>query len=306
MVGGGEFSGAGGSSLRMGEFANGRMNECRVLSFVQVRDLLAARRTEKAAAVVSLDLGLTVTEVVIGAQGVCLPDGQVVVWEDVERIGASERGCFVIEDGAPRKIQFFSEAMNQLYSLMPTEGAPTMLISGIPMHRVKGTDPHRDMLQKIKAIAPVTGIVLDTATGLGYTAIEAAKTAERVVTVEIEPCALEVARLNPWSRELYDNPTITQVVGDVFDEIEGFEDGAFSRIIHDPPAFNLAGDLYSGVFYRQLFRVLRRGGRLFHYIGNPESKSGRTVSRGATRRLQEAGFSRVARRSGAFGLLAYK
>jgi len=282
------------------------MNECRVLSFVQVRDLLAARRLGKAAAAVSLDLGLTVTEVVIGAQGVCLPDGQVVVWEDVEAIGASERGCFVIEDGAPRKIQFFSEAMNQLYSLMPTEGAPTMLISGIPMHRVKGTDPHRDTLQKIKVIAPVTGVVLDTATGLGYTAIEAAKTAERVVTVEIEPCALEVARLNPWSRPLFGNPTITQIVGDVFDEIEGFGDEAFACIIHDPPAFNLAGDLYSGVFYRQLFRVLRRGGRLFHYIGNPESKSGRTVSRGATRRLQEAGFSRVARRPGAFGLLAYK
>jgi hypothetical protein len=245
-------------------------------------------------------------EVVIGSQGVRLPDGQVVAWEDVEAIEGSERGCFVIEDGLPRKIQFFSETMNQLYSLMPTGGAPTMLVSGIPMHRVKGTDPHQDTLQKIKAIAPVTGPVLDTATGLGYTAIEAAKTAGRVVTVEIEPCALQVARLNPWSRALFGNPAITQIVGDVFDEIEAFEDQAFARIIHDPPAFNLAGDLYSGAFYRQLFRVLRRGGRLFHYIGNLESKSGRTVSRGAARRLREAGFSRVVQRPQAFGLLAHK
>jgi hypothetical protein len=189
---------------------------------------------------------------------------------------------------------------------MPTDGAPTMLVSGIPMHRFKGIDPHRDTLLKIKTIAPVTGSVLDTATGLGYTAIEAAKTAERVTTVEIEPAALEVARLNPWSQRLFDNSRITQIVGDVYDEIEAFDDEAFDRVIHDPPAFNLAGDLYAGSFYRELCRVLRRKGRLFHYIGDLASKSGRTVSKGAIRRLQEAGFSRVVRHPEAFGLVAYK
>ncbi|MCP4542040.1 MAG: methyltransferase domain-containing protein [Chloroflexi bacterium] len=281
-------------------------NEHIVLSYIQVQNILTARRADKATAVVSLDLGLTTTEVALEQQGVRFPDGQTLTWSDLEKIKASERGCFVIEDSAPSKIQFFSEEMNCLYSLMPTESAPTMLMSGIPMHRIKGTDPRRDTLEKIKAIAPITGTVLDTATGLGYTAIEAAKTAERVITVEIEPSALEVARLNPWSQVLFDNPKITQIVGDVFDEIEQFEDGAFTRIIHDPPAFNLAGDLYSGLFYRQLCRVLQRGGRLLHYIGDLESKSGRTVSKGATRRLQEAGFSRITRRPQAFGLVAHK
>jgi predicted methyltransferase len=52
--------------------------------------------------------------------------------------------------------------------------------------------------------------------------------------------------------------------------------------------------------------VLRRGGRLFHYIGDLDSKSGRTVVRGAVRRLQEAGFSRVVRHPKAFGVVAYK
>jgi predicted methyltransferase len=141
---------------------------------------------------------------------------------------------------------------------------------------------------------------------LGYTAIEAARTAEHVITIEIEPAALEVARLNPWSRALFENPRIAQRVGDACEEIETFQDGAFTRIIHDPPAFSLAGDLYSGAFYRQLFRVLGRGGRLFHYIGDLDSRSGRTVVRGGVRRLQEAGFSRVVRRPKAFGLVAYK
>ena len=277
-----------------------------VLSHTQAEGILKARQAGQALVAVSLDLGLTTAEVAIGPAGVRLPDGQVLTWKYVEKIRSSERGCFLIEDDAPQKIQVFSEATNRLYSLMPTQGAPTMLVSGIPMHRFKGIDPCRDTLQKIRAIAPVAGRVLDTATGLGYTAVEAAKTAEHVITIEIEPAALEVARLNPWSQALFQNPRITQIIGDAGEEIEGFEDGTFARIIHDPPAFNLAGDLYSGAFYCQLFRVLHRGGRLFHYIGDLDSKSGRIVGRGAVRRLQEAGFSRVVRSPRAFGLVAHK
>jgi uncharacterized protein len=279
---------------------------CIVLSHLQVEDLLEARAAGRDSARVSLDLGLTGSEVAVRPEGVSLPGEQLLTWQDIETISSSETGCFVIEDSAPRKAQIFSEETNRLYSLMPTGGAPTMLISGIPMHRIKGTDPHQDTLQKIKSIAPVVGRVLDTATGLGYTAVAAAQTAEHVVTIELDPAALEMARLNPWSRALFDNPKITQIVGDSFEEIGELGEATFSRVIHDPPAFNLAGDLYSGEFYRQLFRVLRPGGRLFHYIGDLESKSGRVVSKGAARRLQEAGFSRVVRRPEAFGLVAYR
>lgn len=285
---------------------SGRSMKDIVLGYAQANYILEARCAGQATVMTSLDLGLTSTEVALEQEGARLPDGQLLAWRHLEAISGSERGCFVIEGGESCKVQFFSEASNRLYSLMPTDGAPTMLVSGIPMHRFKGIDPHRDTLLKIKAIAPVVGQVLDTATGLGYTAIEAAKTAEHVTTVEIATAALEVARLNPWSQALFDNDEVTQVVGDVYDEIETFEDEAFDRIIHDPPAFNLAGDLYSGAFYGELFRVLGRKGRLFHYIGDLESKSGRVVAKGAVRRLQEAGFMRVVRRPEAFGLVAYK
>ena len=83
-------------------------------------------------------------------------------------------------------------------------------------------------------------------------------------------------------------------------------DESFTRIIHDPPVFSLAGELYSGAFYRELYRVLRRNGRLFHYIGSLDSKAGAGVARGAIRRLKESGFVRVDRRQEAFGVLAYK
>ena len=181
-----------------------------------------------------------------------------------------------------------------------------MLIAGFVMHRIKDIDPMQDTLRKIAAISPVVGRVLDTATGLGYTAIEAARTADEVVTIELDPGAQEMARLNPWSRDLFTDPKIRQMMGDAFEVVPTFEDGSFDRIIHDPPVFSLAGELYSGAFYRELYRILKRGSRLFHYIGNLESKSSGTVAKGALKRLQEAGFARVVRRPEAFGFVAYK
>jgi predicted methyltransferase len=277
-----------------------------VLSHVQVEPLLRARQEGELSAVTSLDLGLTTAEVSLEPERVVLPDGQWLAWERLEEIRHSESVCFVVEENGAEKIQRFSEYLNRFYSLMPTERAPTLLVSGIPMHRIKGTDPHRDTLSKIRTIAPIKGRVLDTCTGLGYTAIEAAPTAEQVVTIELDPTVLEVARLNPWSQPLFAHPHIEQLVGDSFEEVQAFADRSFARILHDPPMFSLAGELYSGEVYRHLFRVLRGKGRLYHYIGDLSSRSGRNVVRGVVRRLQEAGFSRVVRRPEAFGVVAYK
>lgn len=283
-----------------------------VLSHFQAEPLLAARRAGAATASTSHDLGLSSVEAVLDADGARLPDGVFLPWAELERV-VSEQGsgrmsgrCYALEDGALREIRAYSKQTDLYYSLMPTRGAPTLVISGFPMHRVKGTDPHQDTLAKVRAVAPLVGAVLDTATGLGYTAIQAARTAESVLTIELDPAALEMARLNPWSRELFENPRITQVVGDSAEEVRALEDGRFSRVIHDPPAFTLAGDLYSGEMYRQLFRVLRRGGRLFHYIGDPRSVSGARVQKGVLRRLREAGFENVKARPEAFGIVAAK
>jgi len=279
-----------------------------VLSSFQVKPLLRARQQARSRASTSLDLGLTTSEVVLELDRIvfALHGGEWLSWADVEAIDDNDLTCFVVENNSAVKIQRFSEQFNRFYSLMPTSRAPTLLISGIPMHRIKGTDPHQDTLTKVRAASPDGGLLLDTATGLGYTAIQAARTAARVVTIELDPEVLAVAQMNPWSQSLFDNPKIEQIVGDTLDELPGFADGTFSRIIHDPPTFSLAGELYSAACYRQLFRVLKRGGRLFHYIGDLESKSGHNVMKGAIRRLQESGFERIVRRPEAFGLLAFK
>jgi predicted methyltransferase len=276
-----------------------------VLSQYQIQPVLAARKEGRSAVVTSIDLGRTQIEVVLDADGVQLP-GELLTWAQSERISDANQACFSLQNGELEKVQIFSPHTQRHYVLFPTPSAPTFLNSGVPMHRIKDTNPHADTLAKIKAIGPIFGPILDTCTGLGYTAIEAARTASQVITVEVDPAVLQIAGLNPWSRELFENPKITQWVGAIDERIEEIETASLSRVLHDPPAFNLAGDLYSTDFYRQLFRVLRKDGRLFHYIGDLESPSGRRVSRGAAERMRQAGFTRITPKKEAFGLLAFK
>src|SRR5215212_187476 len=277
-----------------------------VLSHFQARKMMEAQKRGQITVTVSTDLNVTESEISLQPEYVVFPTSEQLDWKSIEEISGNETACYYVQVNTAKAIKGFSEFSGRFYGLMPTDSAPTMLISGIPMHRIKDTNPHHDTINKIKAVAPIKGDVLDTTTGLGYTAIEAAKTARHVTTIEIDPTAQEIARLNPWSQALFNHPKITQVIGDAFEEIEKLEAESYSTVIHDPPMFTLAGDLYSLAFYQQAFRVLKRNGRIFHYIGDPESKSGIRVTAGVIRRLQEAGFKRVIRAPRAFGVVAHK
>jgi predicted methyltransferase len=277
-----------------------------VLSYLQVETIVQANQAAEPRVMVSPDLGLSKVEARIKPEGIHFPSGGMLNWTDVDKILKSKTGCFQLIEGRIQKIQAFSQTTRRAVSLMPTEGAPTMLLAGFPMHRIKDVDPMQDTRMKVGALKPRNGQALDTATGLGYTGVELAKRVDRVVTIELDPAVVEVARLNPWSAELFRDPKIERRIGDTYDEIENFEDSSFDWILHDPPTFSLAGDLYSRDFYRELLRVLKSGGKIFHYVGDLASRSGRSVGDGAVRRLNEAGFIRVARSNDAFGIVAYK
>ena len=272
-----------------------------ILSHYQAAPLLAAHARGDRVAETSLDLARTVVPVTLADEGVLLPDETTLPWPAVRSVAASRNACFRVAGGQVEAVRVFSEETQRVYSLMPTPRAPTMLVSGLYMHRIKGTDPVADTDAKVAALAPIRGAVLDPATGLGYTAIGAARTADHVVTIELDPAVLEICRANPWSRGLFEDPRIEQHIGDAAELVARFDPGSFDRIIHDPPTMSLAGDLYSGAFYRELHRVLRPGGRLFHYVGNPASASGSRAGKGVMKRLREAGFSRVAEWRAAFG-----
>lgn len=277
-----------------------------ILSYIQARPLLEARERGQVVVETSPDLGISCVSAELGPDGVNFAGGACLDWPTLAKIGRDTVKCYAISAQGVQPVQSFSEQTNRLCSLLPTPGAPSMLIAGFVMHRIKEIDPWQHAQRMLAVLAPIRGQVLDTATGLGYTAILAARAAARVTTIELDPGVQDIAQANPWSRELFSNPTITRLMGDAREVVPGFADESFDRIMHDPPTLKLAGDLYSGAFYRELYRVLSRGGRLFHYIGDPESKAGGSVTRGVIQRLREAGFSRVGRRAEAHGVVAYK
>jgi len=206
------------------------------------------------------------------------------------------------------EIKFFDEKTKKFYRLVPTKTWPTLEISGIHMHRIKDVDPKTDTELKIKSLGKIYGKVLDVCTGLGYTSILAArkKSVEKVVTIEKDENVIKIARQNEFSRELFENPKIELIIGDALEVVRNFERETFNFIIHDPPRFSLAPELYSQDFYNQLYRVLKRKGRIFHYIGEPGKFSGKNFVQGITRRLLLAGFKKIVKVKEAKGLVAYK
>ena len=96
------------------------------------------------------------------------------------------------------------------------------------------------------------------------------------------------------------------MMGDVSEEIRRFGDDSFSGVVHDPPTISLAGDLYSGEFYKQVFRIMKQRGRMFHYLGDPNSATVSRTTRGVVERLYDAGFKKVTPVPKAFGIVAKK
>ena len=65
----------------------------------------------------------------------------------------------------------------------------------------------------------------------------------------------------------------------------------FDFIIHDPPTLSFASELYSGDFYKQMFRVLKKSGKIYHYTGTPGSKNRNVNLAGnVSKRLKKVGF----------------
>ncbi len=238
--------------------------------------------------IVSLDLNMTKTIIKRVGDKFYLPNGEEIEKEDLEVIKRYPDRVFMYESGKFYELCIREE---KFYKLVPTSRAPTLEISGIRMHRTKDVDPWEDSRMKVSRISP-RGVTLDTCMGLGYTAIWARRLGSRyVITVEKDENVLFLARLNPWSREAFYDERIEIIKGDVFYLVRGFRKRSFDEVIHDPPRLRLAGELYSKEFYRQLFRILKPKGKLYHYVGRPGSRyRGKDIIKGVIRRLQEVGF----------------
>lgn len=193
---------------------------------------------------------------------------------------------------------------SSLVKLVPTAwGAPTFEINGIKMLPTAKVSPYADAERKVKLIQPAGKIVLDTCAGLGYFAAWCIRErAARILSFEKNADVLWLRTLNPWSPAQHASVILTAT--DVTQAILGLPANSVDAVLHDPPRFGTAGELYSHSFYEHLARVLRRKGRLFHYTGTPNKlTSGRDLPQEVSTRLNRAGFS-VARNGD--GLLAIK
>jgi predicted methyltransferase len=196
-----------------------------------------------------------------------------------------------------------------LIKLVPTDwGAPTFEIDGIKMLPTAKVSPFEDARTKVALIQPRGKIVLDTCGGLGYFAagcLEAG--AAQIRSFEKNPDVLWLRTLNPWSPDPNapgSGGRLHLIQGDISQAIESIAAASVDAILHDPPRFGIAGELYSQAFYDHLARVLRKGGRMFHYTGAPNRlTTGRDVPMEVARRLANTGFATERALDGVFATM---
>jgi len=231
----------------------------------------------------SLDLGRTTTTVEPGEDG--------FTWEGQHYrfpLRCKDRTIYFWTGEAFEPAARFGDS---LVKLVPTEwGPPTFEIDGIKMLPTAQVCPWEDARRKVALVEPRDKVVLDTCGGLGYFAAWCLELgAARVLSFEKNPDVLWLRSLNPWSPR--DDDRLALVQGEVAAALREMADASIDAALHDPPRFGIAGELYSQGFYDDLARVLRLGGRLFHYTGNPNAlTSGRDVPREVMKRLRRAGF----------------
>jgi uncharacterized protein len=251
------------------------------------REVHAALRNAAQAAVpaleCSLDLGRSTTTVEVDAQGWSWQGKRYPFLE-----ACKDRTIYYWIDDSFQPVQRFATS---LIKLVPTDwGPPTFEIDGVKMHPTERVSPHADAERKVGLIRPRGKVILDTCGGLGYTAAACLKGgAKQILSYEKNDDVIWLRGLNPWSPQAGGALALTQ--GDITGHIATLSAGSVDAILHDPPRFGIAGELYSQAFYGQLARVLKRKGLLFHYTGSPNKlTTGRDVPREVAKRLRSAGF----------------
>jgi len=232
----------------------------------------------------SLDLNRSITTVTVDSTGWNWTGRRFLYFDSCK-----DRTIYYWSDGLFQPIARFTTS---LIKLVPTDwGPPTFEIDGIKMLPTAHVSPYEDAMRKVDLIQPKGKIILDTCGGLGYFAAWCLRReAAQILSFEKNPDVVWLRSLNPWSPAPENRLTLKQA--DAVDEVVALPSNSIDAILHDPPRFGIAGELYSQVFYAQLARVLKRNGKLFHYTGAPNKvSSGRNLGSEVSGRLQRAGFA---------------
>jgi predicted methyltransferase len=247
------------------------------------RALRAAAQAGRTKVECSLDLGRSTTTVDLSDAGWSWR-GETFAFPAI----CKERTIYYWVDGAFQPVAHFTTS---LVKLVPTQfGPPTFEIDGIKMLPTAKVSPYADAQRKVDLIQPRGKVILDTCGGLGYFAAWCMKRhARQVLSYEISSDVMWLRSLNPWSPP--PGAGLTLVHADISEAIASLPDRSVDAVLHDPPRFGIAGELYSQIFYEQLARVLNAHGKLFHYTGAPNKlTTGRNVPDEVAKRLRHSGF----------------
>ncbi|MBU0533006.1 SAM-dependent methyltransferase [Candidatus Micrarchaeota archaeon] len=199
------------------------------------------------------------------------------------------------KDGISIRLDLFDR---HYYKLRLYNNVPILEIDGIRMQLVKDfktpLDYSKAVVKGLQIPKNANASLLDTCMGLGYTAIEASrqKGVKLVTTCEISDAVFTLAKWNPLSETLW-NKNIVPMKGDVVEIIKNFDSSMFSFIIHDPPRFSHAPQLYSLEFYKELKRICKKQARIFNYVGSVGKKKGRNIEKEVEKKLSVAGFKNI-------------
>lgn len=236
----------------------------------------------------TLDLGLSLEEINISDKEVSFR-GFSLSKKQLAKIVKRGSVVFAIDEDGPYAIEIREDTYSKLVPLEDKHGAPTFELSGVKMHRTMGIDPFEDARTKVKAVVHRGDYVFDTCGGMGYTSIWTRRLgASHTISCELSEDVVALRKYNPYSREYLEDERIDKLITSCAKAIVDFDDDYFDCIIHDPPRFSLAGELYGEEFFWQMARVLSDGGKLCFYTGDPyRTGRGRKFVEGIEKRLRK-------------------
>ncbi len=259
---------------------------------------LTDKLNDSSTVAISFDLGFSNQEVNVDTAHFYFPDARKIPLPNTDLFDLKDLRTILRFNGTTwEKWQRFDEQTGKFYKMIFVEEGkpPTVEISGIKMHVTQNGNPKMDTANKIRSLGTVYGNVLDCCFGLGYTAIALAKLPQvpQVVTIERDQNMISLAKENPWSQDVFQSEKIVLRKGDTSQLIGGFDENSFSTILHDPPRFALAPELYEIAFYEHCHRILQNKGKLYHYTGDPNKSRGKGLAEKTLKRLRAAGFRKT-------------
>jgi predicted methyltransferase len=237
----------------------------------------------------NLDLNTTHKQyrVYLQRSGIYLPQVNLKLdYDTIKKYSKKEELLYLINEEGLIPLVFFENKFYRILSTIP----PSLEIDGIRMHK---TNVENEIIQKIENLKIKRGYrVLDTCCGFGYTAIKAAQKGAKVITIEIDPFVIKLAKINPYSKDLFIDKNITLIIGDTTKILKNNIEDYFDVIIHDPPKLSpKTGNLFSNELYITFYKLLKPKGILFHYVGEAGKKyRNKDLLHTISKRLSDIGF----------------